>query len=121
MVDFSKPVQTRSGREVVVLSTAGRGDYPIVGQVRRGFDGEIADSWTEESWNPWGRWLGGEKSALDLVNVPDTQMELWNARGPWINSVFSREELENDGSIEPIPEGAEYYAPTAGTFYRVKK
>ena len=33
MTDFTKPVQTRSGLPVTIITTKGRGEYPVIGYV----------------------------------------------------------------------------------------
>jgi hypothetical protein len=61
-VDFSKPVQTRDGRPVKLVTTSGRGDYPVVGYVDKN---DTLTLWTAE-----GKLLAGYEGRLDLINVP---------------------------------------------------
>lgn len=64
VLDLSKPVQTRDGRRVTLLSTAGRGDYPIVGYIDGSSD--------IRTWCHVGTFFSGAKRACDLINVAET-------------------------------------------------
>jgi len=69
MIDFSKPVQTRRGLKVRILTTEVRNsDYPVVGLVLF----ETSDEETVETWTLEGEYIRGVSgSGLDLVNVPE--------------------------------------------------
>ena len=63
IIDFSKPVQTKDGRKVEIISTNGRGVYPVVGYVG-------------DNIHPWTFTLEGENDVdapgfLTLENVPE--------------------------------------------------
>ena len=63
LLDLTKPVQTRDGRPVTLLTTCGRGDYPIVGY--------IGDDMNISVWMDDGRvctYMYGLNSPRDLVN-----------------------------------------------------
>jgi hypothetical protein len=63
MIDFKKPIQTRDGRAVTILSTEGRGLYTAIGY--------IGDCSSLETWTPMGRVsLTGGQQDTDLINVP---------------------------------------------------
>ena len=65
MIDFTKPVQTRDGRPVEIITTKGRGTYPVLGYAG---DSAILFTWTEG-----GKLLTAhvEAAATDLINVPE--------------------------------------------------
>jgi len=75
MLDFNKPVQTKSGKQVEILTTDGRGQYPIVGYIE-GSDSPAC--WTRE-----GHLVAGnsEFSMNSLENIPQK-------RSGWVN-IFS--------------------------------
>lgn len=63
-VDFDKPVQTRNGQAVTIITTAGRDkQYPVMAYVG---DNDGATMFTAEGFYYADR----EVSKLDLVNVP---------------------------------------------------
>lgn len=68
MIDWNKPIQTRDGRPVEILSVKGRGERPVVGYMYV-LDDEI------ETWEADGTYCGDEMKHLDLVNVPDAPTE----------------------------------------------
>lgn len=63
-VDFDKPLQTREGVPVTLITRTGRGEYPVIGYIEPSTD--IA-SWTAE-----GNYLSnnGNEHSKDLVNAP---------------------------------------------------
>jgi hypothetical protein len=61
-VDFSKPVQTRDGRPVELVTTNGRGQYHVLGYIDKN------DTFTQ--WTAEGKFLNEHESYADLVNVP---------------------------------------------------
>ena len=63
MIDYTKPVQTVSGEPVEIITTKGRGKYPIVGY--------IASSWDLRTWTKYGTGVIGNLGATDLINVPE--------------------------------------------------
>ena len=78
-IDWNKPVQTKSGAPVTILSRAGRGPYPIIGYIA---ENPYLSSWPAEKHG--------------LVNVPEKPREIWVNR-------------YNDGSwsgVYPIKEAA---------------
>ncbi|MBB6253037.1 hypothetical protein [Nitrospirillum iridis] len=64
MLDFTKPVQTRDGREVVILSTEAPGICPIVGYLK----GEM----TLRRWCRGGSYVvdAYAEHPMDLIQVP---------------------------------------------------
>ena len=62
MVDFSKPIQTRDGRSVEIITMKGRNSFPVVGYVS-----ESLDSWTAEGYYR----LDKEFDRLDIINIPE--------------------------------------------------
>lgn len=72
MIDFSKPVQTKEGKEVRIYTTEGMGKYPVVGQVKY-IDGD----WLAVRWT-----LSGENQAMgggySLINVPEKHVRYLN-------------------------------------------
>jgi hypothetical protein len=66
-IDFSKPVQTRSGRAVRILCTDRSGGlYPIVGLIEDGHGVEKTHCWTRKGCDV----VGEHGSDFDLINVP---------------------------------------------------
>jgi hypothetical protein len=65
MIDYTKPVQTRNGLEVEIITTKGRGDQPVIGY--------IGKSDVTETWGVDGMYFehGCGESISDLVNVPE--------------------------------------------------
>jgi len=69
MIDWSKPVQTRDGREVVIYTTTAENkELPIVGVILD-WNGCPSDV---EQWYPTGAGFNGVETPQDLVNVPET-------------------------------------------------
>lgn len=63
MIDFKKPVQTGLGRPVSILTTNGRGPFPVVGY--------IGDGVALFSWSKTGLFSSVPNQDLDLINVPE--------------------------------------------------
>jgi hypothetical protein len=64
MIDFTKPVQTRDGRPVEIITTKGRSHQPVLGYIE---DNVLADY-----WSAGGEYIGaGTVSEVDLINVPE--------------------------------------------------
>ena len=64
MTDFTKPVQTRSGLPVTIITTEGRGKYPVLGYIDQD---EVPFRWDEN----------GEHTisdAFNLINVPEKRV-----------------------------------------------
>jgi hypothetical protein len=69
VLDFSKPVQTRDGREVKILCTDAKNEYPISGLV-------TTDNGTQihVQWSITGQYFSGMGNHLkDLVQVVETK------------------------------------------------
>lgn len=69
-IDWTKPVQTKTGRNVEIFTTMAKGDYPVVGQIeqREGY-GCMIYTWTID-----GKYFSEvTDDPLDLVNVPEKQ------------------------------------------------
>lgn len=71
-LDRSKPVQTRNGVPVRIITwTEGTAEYPVVGVVE--------GSSTVQCWTSEGTYLGtGGEDYMDLVNVPPKQTVTWH-------------------------------------------
>lgn len=67
-IDWSKPVQTRGGKPVEIITTKGRGSHPVIGYV--GYT-EILDGWMID-----GTYNGKKPTDRDLINVPE-ERNLW--------------------------------------------
>lgn len=67
MIDLTKPVQTRDGREVRLYNAD-----KLDGGAGYALHGAILDSlgWQEASWTKDGSFCVGEKNCRDLVNIP---------------------------------------------------
>ena len=73
MIDWTKPVQTRDGRKVMIYCTNAPGMYPVHGRI----EGERrASSWTLD-----GAVIEGSRGPCDLVNVPPKMLKV----DCWIN------------------------------------
>ena len=70
-LDLTKPAMTRDGREVELLTTKGRGAYPIVGY--------ILYCEFPSCWKLCGRNSEHTEGDWDLVNVPEPPrvMDFW--------------------------------------------
>lgn len=81
-IDFTKPVQTRDGKPVKIISTDGHPNCPIVGYI------ENRD--VPVTWNPDGKFCSGaHESEIDLINVPQKRtLDVWVNVYP-NNEVFS--------------------------------
>jgi hypothetical protein len=71
MLDFTKPIKTRSGKDVEILTTNCRGKYCVYGNVEgRG---------NTSAWAIDGLYLcESQPDELDLLNVPDTIVKYIN-------------------------------------------
>lgn len=66
-LDFSKPVQTRSGLKVTILTTEARSNWPVAGLIHdQGAD--TLTCWTNDGLHQFG----GGAHKFDLVQVPET-------------------------------------------------
>lgn len=65
-IDFTKPVQTRSGKPVRIICMDRQGDLPIVGLLKIRDNYEIVNYWLKNG----SYLLNQEISPNDLVNVP---------------------------------------------------
>lgn len=66
MIDWSKPVRTRDGREARVYSTDSGGTYPVHGAIK-----SLAGVWHMNQWTSSGECAGFRvDTSSDLVNVP---------------------------------------------------
>ena len=70
MIDFTKPVQTRDGREVRIYSAdpANGGDYPAHGAIKDADRGFFPQTWAMNG----SVYNGGNEKPSDLINVPET-------------------------------------------------
>jgi hypothetical protein len=72
MIDITKPVRTREGTPVEIISDKGREPYPLVGYIGNGRE---LDEWAAD-----GAYLTGTKSNNDLENYePEPKPEEWAA------------------------------------------
>lgn len=68
-VDFTKPLQTRDGRSVTLVTTEGRGEYPVIGYI----DGNDH----VQVFTASGKYYSyGSESDSDLQNVPKKPVEV---------------------------------------------
>lgn len=72
MIDFSKPVQAKKGNEAVIYTTDGKGEYPVVGQVKKEDDDWRSGCWTLSGENPT------QDSDYNLINVPEKHVRYIN-------------------------------------------
>jgi hypothetical protein len=63
-IDFSKPLRTKDGLPVTLVTTAGREPYPVVGF--------IGDYYMPKCWTKTGNY-SIVPNEYDLVNVPEKQ------------------------------------------------
>lgn len=104
MLDPTKPLQTRDGRKVSLITTEGRGDYPLVGYVG---EEDTPTSWTKE-----GEWRKrGGNFPIDLINIPEDVYVWINVykdkagklnRGGVHGSRKSADAMQDDGRISRI-------------------
>lgn len=66
MLDFTKPVQTRSGLKVTILTAEARSNWPVIGLIH-----EPAKD-TGCVWTLKGAFRADEPSEFDLEQVPET-------------------------------------------------
>ena len=66
LLDLTKPVQTVDGRSVTIITTGGRGGYPVIGY--------LEDSDGPYTWSAEGIYDIGSESTQDLVNVPEERV-----------------------------------------------
>lgn len=75
-LDLSKPVQTKDGAKVVILTATAPGPYPVVGYIADEFvlssHGVIPRTWTIE-----GRFNNKLKTDTDLVSTPPPMVKRW--------------------------------------------
>lgn len=65
MIDFTKPVFTKSGHKVTILTISLKAHQPVVG-IYHGEDGEEV-----EQWSLHGKFfVDAEEAGLDLTNEP---------------------------------------------------
>ena len=69
MTDFTKPVQTRSGLPVTIITTEGRGSHKVIGYMD---DEEDLSYWLAD-----GKFFkGAQEDECDLINVPEKRVML---------------------------------------------
>lgn len=88
-IDFTKPLQTRNGLPVTLVSTEGRGRQPVMAY--------IGDSLEVSRFNLDGMWRNRddrEEHSLDLMNVPETKVRYTNVYSR-SNNFNSRSEADN--------------------------
>lgn len=69
-IDFTKPLRTKTGHIVTLLSTEARGDYAVLGYIE---DNSVISSWTKS-----GRFDVYEHSLYDLENIPEPRVAYVN-------------------------------------------
>lgn len=99
-IDWSKPVQTRDGTLVSILSRKGRGIFPVIGYIG---DATEVDTWTAE-----GKYRRIASQPEDLMNVPEKPMQ----KEVWFN-VFKRKDLMDVGVCFHSKQKADE-SPSAG-------
>lgn len=98
-LDYTKPVQTRDGRPVTILTFSGRGDWPIIGYIS---DSEYLTAWAENGklcLDP------AAQDNEDLVNVPQHTSQTFYFR-VYDNEVILVDEgqTRSDASVDFIIE-----------------
>lgn len=66
LIDLTKPVQTRDGRQVRILCCDAEGPYPVIALLRD-FGGEVPMTYTFSGC----QYGPDQQSSSDLVNVPE--------------------------------------------------
>ena len=66
MTDFTKPVQTRSGLPVTIITTEGRAGYPVLGY--------IGDEKDLSHWSLNSHYVLDLDNKYDLINVPEKRV-----------------------------------------------
>lgn len=74
MIDFTKPVQTRDGRPVEIITTKGRGQYPILYYIDDCLEIYRASTNGREAYC-------NNQSPYDLINVPEPRVYFANLTG----------------------------------------
>ena len=69
-IDFTKPLRTKSGQAVTLLSTEARGDYAVLGY--------MGDNSSISSWTKSGRFDLDGPSSFDLENIPEKRVAYVN-------------------------------------------
>ena len=91
IIDLAKPVMTRDGRKVELITTSGREPYPLIGYID---NGTCAIMWKRD-----GRRVSSHETYVDLINVPEPKrvVDFWvtfdRVGGAWMHS--SRKEAED--------------------------
>ena len=93
MIDFTKPVRTKSGRAVRILCTDGPEPEPIIGIV--------SDIGSLLTWRPDGRFMPGRIDEIDLENVSEETFV-------WLNVYLVDGRLTNYGNFDKISEADSY-------------
>jgi hypothetical protein len=72
-IDKSRTYATKSGHEVRIYSTDGRGTYPVHGAIK------VKDGWADETWTIEGWYEGpGIQNLFNLVEVkPRIKLTRW--------------------------------------------
>lgn len=110
VIDFTKPVQTKDGESVEIITTNGRGMYPVLGF--------IGDNDAPKSFTVDGVYYTGENFSYDLENVPEKEIEIvryYNIYPRFTSMGYaSRAEADEAASSERI--GCKRVAFTEGEF-----
>ncbi len=104
MIDFSKPVQTRDGRSVVIYCTDAPGDFPVHGRIE---GGALPNSWRLDGLIQTGNRTCGS----DIIQTP----EGWGQEG-WTEFLEARcrciHTMRRDGcSFEEITKTLSFEDP----------
>lgn len=93
LIDFTKPIRTRDGRAVEILTTKGRGRYPIIGNVE---GDDVTISWKMDG----SAYHSDMPASTDLINVPQ-KYKVWancyrssNLHGATLRTHSSRESAD---------------------------
>lgn len=79
-IDFTKPVQTREGCPVRILTTeANNPEYPVVGLVTGEYGDETPESWTKDGFIYVGAPAG---NYMNLVQAPNRTITYHNVYAP---------------------------------------
>lgn len=102
-LDLSKPVQTKDGAKVVILTTTAPGPYPVVGYIT---DELLFSSHgvTSETWTIEGRFNNKLETDTDLVNTPPPMVKRWlNLYHKSSSAMHSTEEAAIAAQKQAIP------------------
>ena len=96
MIDITKKYKTKDGKDVILISDNGRGEYPIIGFIH---DDEYVKTWTKDGvFN-----IGVILNHLDIVEVKEKKVSYLNLHSNGSGIVYpSREQADQYNSCTRI-------------------